>query len=97
MARDNKKRTIKPPKRYGHADLISYVLIVGKEIEDPEEPQSYNEAISRQDSSKWIEAMEEEMASLEKNQTWTIVDCPKGRQLLDVDDYLIEKKVLKEF
>ena len=78
MARDREKRTIKPPKRYGHADLIAYALIVGNEIEDRDEPQSYDEAISSKDNSKWIEAMEEEMGSLEKNQTWTRVDCPKG-------------------
>ena len=59
-------RTIKPPRRYGHAYLTSYALIVGKEIEDDEEPQSYDEAISSKDSSKQIEAMEEEMNSLEK-------------------------------
>ena len=69
MARDRKRRTIKTPERYGHADLISYALIVGKEIEDQEEPQSYDETISSKDNSKWIEAMEEEMASLEKKDT----------------------------
>ena len=26
--------------------------------------------------------MEEEMASLEKNQTWTLVDCPKGQSIV---------------
>ena len=26
--------------------------------------------------------MEEEMASLEKNQTWTLVDCPKGQLIV---------------
>ena len=78
LARDREIRTIKPPERYGHADLISYALIVGKENEDQEEPQSYDEAISSKDNSKWIEAMEEEMTSLEKNQTWIHVDCPKG-------------------
>ena len=69
MARDRKRRTIKTPERYGHADLISYALIVGKEIEDQEEPQSYDETISSKDNSKCIEAMEEEMASLEKKDT----------------------------
>ena len=64
LARDREKRTIKPLERYGHANLISYALIVGQEIEDQEEPQSYNEAISSKENSKWIEAMEEEMTSL---------------------------------
>ena len=32
LARDRGKRTIKPPERYGHANLISYALIVGKRL-----------------------------------------------------------------
>ena len=59
LARDREKRTIKPPERYGHVDLISYALMVGKKIENQEEPQSYDEAINSKDSSKWIEDMEE--------------------------------------
>ena len=82
LARDREMRTIKPPKRYGHADMISYALIFGKEIKDQEEPQSYDKAISSKDNSKWIDAMEEEMAFLEKNQTWTLVDYPKGQSIV---------------
>ena len=48
--------------------MISYALIVGRKIENQEEPRSYDEAISSKDSSKWIKDVEEEMASLEKNQ-----------------------------
>ena len=72
QARHMERRTIKPHKRYGHAYLISYALIVGKKIEVQEEPHSYDEVISNKDNSKWIEAMEEEMSFLEKN-------CPKGQ------------------
>jgi len=32
LERDKEMRTIKPPKRYGHADLISCTLIVGKRL-----------------------------------------------------------------
>jgi len=38
LARDREMRTIKPLERYGQVDMISYSLIVGKEIEDQEEP-----------------------------------------------------------
>ena len=82
LARDRERRTIKAPERYGHADLISFAFIAGKEIEDQGEPQSYEEAISSNDKCKWIEAMKEEMASLEKNQTWTLVDRPIGHSIV---------------
>ena len=68
LARDGKRRIIKPPERYDHANMISYALIVGRKIENQEEPRSYDEAISSKDSSKWIKVVEKEMASLEKNQ-----------------------------
>ena len=34
LASDRESRTTKPLERYGHANLIFYALIVGKEIED---------------------------------------------------------------
>lgn len=30
--------------------------------------------------SRWREAMNEEMNSLQKNETWELVDCPKGKK-----------------
>ncbi|KAJ0536362.1 putative RNA-directed DNA polymerase [Helianthus annuus] len=41
------------------------------------EPSSYNEA-SR--DPKWVEAMNLEMEALLRNQTWELVDLPKGRK-----------------
>ncbi|KAK9065390.1 hypothetical protein SSX86_016773 [Deinandra increscens subsp. villosa] len=44
------------------------------------EPLSYSDAISSVERVKWIKAMEEEMESLEKNDTWDIVDLPAGQK-----------------
>ena len=36
LASDRAKRVIKPPKRYGHADIICYALSVAEEIQNSE-------------------------------------------------------------
>ena len=45
-------------------------------IED--EPTTYQEAVMRPDSEKWLEAMRSEMESMYTNQVWTLVDPPEG-------------------
>ncbi|KAH9650266.1 hypothetical protein KPL70_026310 [Citrus sinensis] len=44
LARDRAKTPIRPPRRYGYADLITYALEAAHEIDD-EEPKTFNEAI----------------------------------------------------
>ncbi|MDF3686057.1 reverse transcriptase domain-containing protein [Enterobacter hormaechei] len=38
------------------------------------------EALGMEDAGSWIEAMDDEMASLEKKKTWDLVPLPKGRK-----------------
>ena len=47
------------------------------------EPASYVKALSSPESSHWISAMEEEIASQEANESWEVVDRPSGVRLLD--------------
>ena len=44
LARDRVKRPMRPPRRYGYADLITYALEAAHEIDD-EEPKTFNDAI----------------------------------------------------
>ncbi|KAK9190434.1 hypothetical protein WN943_019039 [Citrus x changshan-huyou] len=81
LAMDRVRRTIKMPKRYGVADLISYALAVA-EAETSEEPATYKQAMRTKDKRKWVAAMEEEMASLKKNKTWTLVKKPVDQKLV---------------
>lgn len=63
--RDRSK--IKIPERY-EANFIEFV-----------EPLTYEEAISRQEGEKWKEAIEEELAAHDKNQTWRMESLPHNR------------------
>lgn len=47
------------------------------------EPLSYKQALQSEESTMWKNAMNEEMASLEENNTWTLVDLPRGRKVID--------------
>ncbi|KAG8477963.1 hypothetical protein CXB51_027628 [Gossypium anomalum] len=74
------RREIKPPKKYDEADLVAYALNVAKDINVNQEPSNYSEAISCEDSEKWMFTMQEEMESLHKNKTWDLVKIPKGKK-----------------
>lgn len=45
-------------------------------------PQSYKEAIESNNADDWRMAMDSEMASLTKNDTWTLVKLPAGRKAI---------------
>ena len=65
FSRDRDKRNIKPPNRFGFADLIVYALLTTMEYEESE-PLSYQEVINNNESMKWFIAMSEEFESLQK-------------------------------
>ncbi|KAG8480261.1 hypothetical protein CXB51_024850 [Gossypium anomalum] len=79
IAKNRTKREIKPPKKYAEADLVAYALNVAEDIDANQEPSNYSEAISCEDSEKWMFAMQKEMESLHKNKTWDLVKLPKAR------------------
>lgn len=91
LTRDRVRRTIHPPTRFGHADLVSYALVTTEALEY-QEPRDYKEAITSSDSSKWILAMQEELQSLEKNCTWELVKKPKNQKLVSCK-WIFKRKV----
>lgn len=46
------------------------------------EPKAYNEAILSNEKSEWIFAMNEEMKSLNENETWELVQLPNDRRAI---------------
>ena len=46
------------------------------------DPTTFNEAIGCHDRESWMNAMMEEMESLEKNSVWELVPKPKDRKIV---------------
>ena len=72
------RREIKPLKKYAETDLVAYALDVAEDIDANQEPFNYSEAVSCENSEKWMFAMQEVMELLHKNRTWHIVKLPKS-------------------
>jgi len=67
-----------PPTRYGWSDEhVSFALVT-----EAGDPACYRDAIEADDHDKWVTAMEQEMESLERNETWSLVDLPKGSKAI---------------
>jgi len=81
LARDITRRQIKPPQRYAQADIVSFALSVVEDIE-AQDLVTYREAITSNESSQWIGAMNEELESLYKNCTWELVKPLKGQKVI---------------
>jgi hypothetical protein len=62
------------PARYGD---FAVGLMCKTKVQ--EEPGSYEEAMASDDRDKWLEAMKDELRSIEANETWDLVDLPEGR------------------
>lgn len=61
--------------------MIEYALKTAK-LEVNEKPRTYSKAFNSDEKDKWIEAMDEEIDSLEKNQTWELVHRLEGKKLV---------------
>ncbi|KAF3634914.1 putative vacuolar-processing enzyme-like [Capsicum annuum] len=53
------RRDIIPPLKYGKVELVVYALNIAEGIDSGEEPSSYSEAASCDDSGRWIIVMQE--------------------------------------
>ena len=66
---------LKTPERYSGINLFSLIA--------DHEPVSYEEATTCNDAKNWTKAMDEEIDSLRKNETWTLVEPPKSHPIID--------------
>lgn len=48
-----------------------------------EEPKTYEQAMKSDESKQWEQAMDDEFASLVKNQTWILVNPPDDQKVID--------------
>ena len=51
-------------------------------LTDGGEPENFTEAMSHDQKEKWLQAMKEEMESLQENHTYDLVNLPQGRRML---------------
>lgn len=80
-----KKVKVKIPvePRTGLRQRVNSTINFMKNCENfQENPLTLNEALKRQDKSKWTEAMEIELGNLRKNKTWELVKLPENRKAL---------------
>ncbi|KZS18168.1 Uncharacterized protein APZ42_015731 [Daphnia magna] len=68
----------RPPVRWADESLTGiYAKLAG--IDDLTEPAAYEEVFSSAQPTNWIAAMNDEMDSLSKNETWFLTHLPVGR------------------
>jgi hypothetical protein len=46
------------------------------------DPPTFADALRRPDSKEWLKSMEDEMQSIQDNDTWTLCDLPPGRKCI---------------
>jgi hypothetical protein len=70
-----------PPRRsqMAKSSAISddYEVYVSEEIQMEGDPSSFEEAMRSAHSSKWLEAMEDEIRSMSTNRVWDLEEIPK--------------------
>ena len=73
--------------------MVHYAFSCAKQVENIHEPATYTEAVVSGDHEKWISAMQEEMQSLEKNDTWDVVRLSKQRRSFVANGSSKERRV----
>jgi hypothetical protein len=62
---------------YDHLRVFGCMIFV-----DDSEPECFEEAMVSEHKNKWLEAMQDEMKSLHKNNTFELVEMPRGKNVL---------------
>ena len=62
---------------------VDYEVYNTKEFQMKDDPISFEEAMSSDHLSKWFEAMEDEMKSMNVNKVWDLDIIPKGAKTVD--------------
>jgi hypothetical protein len=79
------------PERYSPSDFHSNFAL---SITD-DDPRTIREAVDSEDGNLWKRAMEEEMASLDKNEPWDLVELPTRRKPIG-SKWVFKKKLNAE-
>ena len=81
LARDRVRREIRAPRRFDDEDYFAEALYTTEDGEAVE-PADYSEAIKDSNWKMWKLAMDEEMSSQIKNNTWTNVQKSENQRII---------------
>ena len=68
-----------PVARFGYNEYMAHHYAYMTHVAEVHEPESYAEAAK---DANWCATMKEEMHALVENETWDLVDAPKGVKLI---------------
>ncbi|KAL2518980.1 cysteine-rich RLK (RECEPTOR-like protein kinase) 8 [Abeliophyllum distichum] len=80
LVRDRERRIRHPSSRVNNEDFVTFFTALDLICS---EPNSYEEAVTGKNSKFWLDTMQEEMNSLLKKKTWTLVNKPKDQKVID--------------
>jgi hypothetical protein len=72
------RRSQRVRKKTVFPDYETYLSEDMYDIGKADDPDTFREAVSCENSAKWVEAMEEELKSMSSNDVWDLVDIPNG-------------------
>ena len=61
-------------------------------VMDTEDSLTFHEAMNRDDSQSWYEAMKSKMQSMYDNQVWDLVDLPQGKKVIQ-NKWVFKRKI----
>jgi hypothetical protein len=68
----------RPQRTRKRAISDDYEVYNSEEIQMQDDPTSFEEAMKSEHSSKWLDAMEDEIKSMSTNKVWDLEEIPKG-------------------
>jgi len=83
------RRERRAPIRYGEPIPTEYASVASLDFDD--EPKSIEEAMEDENAVHWKRACDDEIASLAKNETWDLVQLPKGKSTVGCK-WVLKKK-----
>nr|GEV70187.1 ribonuclease H-like domain-containing protein [Tanacetum cinerariifolium] len=90
VVNSSKKYGLEKYVTYNNLNTLNYCFSIN--LNKSSEPTSYFEAV---ENPNWIEAMNNEIEALNRNNTWTVCDLPEGKKAVGQRKYCLE--LLHEF
>ena len=69
-----------------------FVFNLDENIILEDDPKDFMEAVNSSDADQWLQAMKEELDSINKNDVWDLVDLPKERKVIGCK-WVLKKKL----